>query len=334
MRLTSRKRIYHASSLILCYNSSMIKYISHQTALEFWRKRHAVNTLATQRMQNAVLNLEIPDLNALYTDNPWGLTLPLHVLVSNDNARKVNQYLRCHISSVELPSYSFVKIDPELIVSSPELCFVQMADELDKIELIRLGIELCGSYYLTGEEITEKSFDNAPPLTSVTRLSTYVARATGLRGRKKSAAALRYIVDGSASPMETVMVMRLTLPYGLGGYSLPVPILNHPIYLPGRTKPLYIADECWPSEKLILEYNSKEFHASSPEQVARDEIRRNALTAMGYQVIVITNEHMRNTVLLDRTVIEVSRILGKRQVYPNGFAQRQARLRRQLMPWL
>jgi len=312
----------------------MISFISHETALEFWRSKQASKALALQRQRIVRLTIEIPEQTEQYNVNPWGLSLPLHVLVSNGNTRKVNKYLDSHVCSVQLPDYSFIRVDPDLIVSVPELCIIQMADILEKIELVQLAIEFCGGYRLANGAISERSFDEAPALTSTAKLSAYIDKAVGLKGRKKAAAALRYIADGSASPMETIMVMRLTLPFQLGGHSLPMPALNYPIYVQGRDMPLYIADGCWPEAKLIVEYNSKQYHALEPGQVARDEIRRNDLTAMGYQVIVMTSNHLSNTSLLNKTVAEICRILGRRQQYPAGFAQRQAKLRWQLMPWL
>ena len=309
-------------------------FISHKSALEFWRSPQASEYLTSDRLRNRKLPTRAEELGSLPDISRWGLSEPLHVLVNDIGARPKSHMLYRHNCSVQLPKNSFIEVSPELLVSTPELCFVQMADEFDDIELIKLGIELCGTYRLYGEDMANQSFDSATPLTSVARLSSYVTRASGLKGRLRSEVAMRYIVDNSASPMETVMFVRFTLPYRLGGYSLPKPILNHPIYLPGRDMPLYRADQCWPEAKLIVEYNSKEYHAIEPEQIARDEIRRNALTALGYQVIIVTYDHLKSTVLLNKTVEEISKILGKRQQYPKGFAQRQAKLRRQLMPWL
>jgi len=75
-----------------------------------------------------------------------GFSSPLHVLVGSDNARKNQQGLHCHISSGEFPNGSFVRMPSGLIVSSPELCFMQMASVLSLVDLVALGYEFCGNY--------------------------------------------------------------------------------------------------------------------------------------------------------------------------------------------
>ena len=71
-----------------------------------------------------------------------GIALPLHVIVPSQAARSRCDKAVCHVSSAMFPRGSFVRIARNVLASSPELCFVQMASELSLPALIRLGFEL------------------------------------------------------------------------------------------------------------------------------------------------------------------------------------------------
>ena len=297
--------------------------------------------------------------------NFWGLATPLHVLVGSGNARKVNQNMHCHVYSGEFPDGSFVRMDSGLIVSSPELCFMQMADELSFIGLVALGYELCGSYRL-GEvsaegkehrdmtsaganalsdreaEKPKMGFRRDFPLTSLDSLSSYTARAAGLKGRKNALRALRYIAERSASPMETILSMLLTLPYSLGGYGFPKPMLNYRIEASagaGKTagkvtdkSKHYYCDLYWPEKKVDVEYDSDAFHTGS-DRIAQDAIRRNALSSMGLTVISVSRKHVFETLKMRELAHVLSKLLGKRMQFSRKeFAYRHAKLREQLLP--
>ena len=52
-----------------------------------------------------------------------------------------------------------------------------------------------------------------------------------VNGKAKAKRALKYVIDGSLSPMETMVYMLLCLPVMLGGYGLPKPEMNSIIEL-------------------------------------------------------------------------------------------------------
>ena len=74
------------------------------------------------------------------------LAFPLHVLVPDAACRSRSELATCHVSSSTYPRGSFVRLAEGVLVSSPELCFVQMATKLPPIALVRLGFELSGTY--------------------------------------------------------------------------------------------------------------------------------------------------------------------------------------------
>ena len=277
------------------------------------------------------------DARELHKGNPWDLATPLHILVGEYNARKATKSLQCHIASRQFPNGSFIQVDSKLAVSSPELCFVQMASELSLIELIALGYEFCGSYRLEENNRQGRGFRDDLPLTSVAKLEAYLSRVAGLKGSKNARRALRYITDGSASPMESALTMMLTLPYKLGGYGLPMPLLNCPVQVTKdaskttRKAKLY-CDLYWPEEQVDVEYDSDAYHAN-PSRIAKDAIRRNALTSAGVTVITLSRMQINNTAELHRVAVDLSKLLGKRLVYKaQEFTLRHAKLRSQLLP--
>ena len=284
--------------------------------------------------QTKPLNAEV-----LYAEKFWGLDLPLHVLVGSRNARKVNRNMRCHVSPGEFPDGSFVQIDSGLVVSSPELCFLQMAGKLPLIGLVALGNELCGKYRLGKENADGKGFRGDSPITSVDSLNSYAAKVAGLKGRKSALMALPFIADGSASPMETILAMLLVLPYRLGGYGFPMPLFNYRIDVKvgaGKTagKSKYYCDLYWPDKKVAVEYDSDAYHTGS-ERIEQDAIKRNALSSMGVTVVTMSRLQVIETSKLRESAEVLSRLLGKRLKCPaKEFKYRHAELRDQLLPKL
>ena len=311
-------------------------FISHRTALEFWKAAQASVALEGKKLRKNPPTKPM-DGKKLHVSKPWNLTMPIHILVSNKNARRANESIQYHIASRQFPSGSFIQVDSKLAVSSPELCFVQMASELSLVELIELGYEFCGSYRLEENNKQGRGFRDELPLTSVVKLDSYLSRVAGLKGSKNARRALRYIADGSASPMESALTMMLTLPYMLGGYGLPMPLLNCPVQVAKdaskitRKAKLY-CDLYWPEEQVDVEYDSDAYHAN-PSRIAKDAIRRNALISAGVTVITLTRMQINNTAELHQVAVDLSKLLGKRLVYKMPeFTMRHAKLRSHLLP--
>jgi very-short-patch-repair endonuclease len=108
--------------------------------------------------------------------------------------------------------------------------------------------------------------------------------------------ASKYVVDGCASPMEAKVVAIMTLPGRLGGFGLPLPESNVPIVLDAekskqfhRTE--FYPDFIWRDKKLIVEYDSNEWHFendASGSKAKRDRKRADALVSLGYIVRSLT----------------------------------------------
>jgi len=311
--------------------------ISHQSALEFWRKAHAKSNLTGKKLRIMKPQLEKLDIKELQSERLRSLAMPLHVLVGSSDARKDSRKLNCHVRSGEFPSGSFIRMDSSLIVSSPELCFVQMAGEISLIELIALGYELCGSYRLDRERADNQGFRKDLPLTNISSLSLYIEKSAGMIGRKNALKALRFIAEGSASPMETILSMLLSLPYNLGGYGFPKPLLNYRIDVPvnarkekGQSK--YYCDLYWLDKKVDVEYDSDTHHTGS-DRIAEDAIRRNALTSMGVTVVSVSRRQVIEYKKTQELADVLSKLLGRRLQYTKKeLILRRAKLLEKLLP--
>ncbi len=308
-------------------------FISHSSALEFWRREQA--KIATRGNVDFAGHLPATmcDASAIRESSLLGLTKPLHILVGNDTLRKSTANLHCHIDSGHFPKGSFVQLKNGILISSPELCIVQMAKELSLAELTALIFELCGTYRINPTDI-ERGFRDDSPLTNIEKIRQFTLSTTGHIGLKSTRNSLKFAVEGSASPMETILTMLLTLPYRLGGYSLPIPKLNYPVEtLSMRGKPKAkpkICDLFWPDKLIDVEYDSAFYHTQA-ERIDKDAARRNALTATGIVVVTVTKQQIINAQKFRTLVGVLSKLLDRRLKMPKDFAAKHVRLRRQLM---
>jgi len=277
----------------------------------------------------------------LHHGENWGLSLPLDIMVGTVNARRSSKAVRSRVYSKPLPYGAFINAGNGLYVSSPEFCFLQMAGDYSLAKLIMLGLELCGSYSLpckdsagADQNASEQAVFDIKPLTNKKKIEAFAARIGGWTGHSNSQAlrALRYIADDSASPMETILVILLTLPYKRGGYGLPTPELN------GRIDPkkgaerfigrgFYRGDLLWRKYGVVAEYNSDAEHAS-PERIANDAIRRNDLNLCGIHEVTVTKKQLYDAELFDNVARQIAAKIGRELRYKKtGFPEARKELR-------
>lgn len=159
-------------------------YLSHSSSLTFWSS-FEISSGALARCQDSrspswrkdeplpseckVTELLIRELARM--PELEGIALPLHVIVPSQAARSRCGKVACHVSSAMFPRGSFVRIARNVLASSPELCFVQMASELSLPALIRLGFELCGTYGVATVGKADFRFERPSPLPPASRAS-------------------------------------------------------------------------------------------------------------------------------------------------------------------
>lgn len=304
--------------------------IGYSSALNYWQSvgpnllcdytKRRIDT----RKAAKTLNLAIKPSYQLGEWMPYGCTLPLEVLVGAKEARTNTDVMTSRLCS-KVPVSSFVSAGRDFYISTPEFCFLQMAQSLSLIQLIRLGFELCGTYSIDENSNMTSRKDS---LTSVIKLKVLVESATYISGSEKALQALRYIQNNSASPMETKLVMYLCLPYRLGGYGLPWPHLNYRIDIAAQDSHLAdrsfcVCDLAWPDKKLAVEYDSLEYHIN-PERQASDTSRRTTLAALGWTIVTVSANDVRHDYELNRLASQLSKMTGKRLRY-NEHTHRVAR---------
>jgi len=165
------------------------------------------------------------------------------------------------------------------------------------------------------QKAAEKRQYGRVPLTTVRELRAFAPRMEGAKGYKNAERALRYIIDGSASPMETILVMMLTLPHKLGGYGLPHPEMNKRIdigkaakHRPGRA--FYKCDLIWEKAAIAVEYDSDMCHTGA-DRIADDSRKRFDMTVLGIEPISLTNRQVRNAVEFDAFAKLIAAKLGR-----------------------
>lgn len=197
-------------------------FIGGRSALEYWRavkSRDEAKPTRAKPAEGVVPKMQ--EIRSVDFSSLGIVTDPVVLIAKDARARRIVKGVRFRVWSECVTSGSFVKVSHGVFVASPEACFAQMAGELSFEQLVKLGMELCGSYALSSR--ADAGFLFREPLTSVRRLRCYLEKASGMNGAKRARASLSYVLDGSASPAETNLVMLLCLSTRRGGYGLPLP---------------------------------------------------------------------------------------------------------------
>lgn len=296
-------------------------YLSHRSALDYWRSHPVDGQRISYSRGKAVFAPKrdcdpcevLQDLVGLTPDL---FRFPIHVLVPDKSLRIRSKHVVSHIWQGPVPSNSFAVASKskEVYVASIELCFVQMGESSDFRKLICLGDEFCGSYSIRNS--SSQGFVNRAALSSASKIGTYLAAVRGVHGISVARRALRYVIDGSASPMETIVVVLLCLPCSLGGYGIPWPNLNYriaPSWAMAQMveKSSYVCDLCWPEARFSIEYDSDFWHTGSL-RIDRDSRRRNALLSLGFEVMTLTKGQVFEYRAFDRFARQVAKCLGYR----------------------
>ena len=274
-------------------------FLSHASALTYWREHFPLDSeigkpAHVSTAENYVYQKS--DILALVPESWIDPGHPVDVLVFDANQRRQSKRIRSHLWSSSIPTGAFYR-DRGIYVSSPEFTFLQMAPQLSIHQLIALGCELCGTYVLLPKNRQHPgAIDDHPkriaPLTNIDRLNAFLAQAEGAQGIRKARRAMRFIAEGSRSPMETMTFMLLCLSPLLGGYGLPKASLNPEIPLDDEARVVAQqrkaqGDICWPDQSLDIEYNG-EVHAGL-QKMREDAGRVLGIESMGWHVITITS---------------------------------------------
>lgn len=238
---------------------------------------------------------------------------PLDVLVND--AAKVHrlQGVRCICTRLEAAAGSLLEVAgcDDVFVLTPAQHYVVRARDLDFVGCCLLAMELCGSYLLR-PDLPQGFQTLQKPLASAPALARQLGRNRGMPRTAQALKALLHTCDGSASPMESAIVLLLVLPPSAGGYGLPLPQLNPKVGISSAASRLLDGvrsvrpDILWPDAKVGLEYDSRSFHTQ--HNADHDRARRTALQTAGIEPISITPQLVEDVEAFD----EVAHLVGKR----------------------
>ncbi|WP_139653611.1 endonuclease domain-containing protein [Raoultibacter phocaeensis] len=312
------------------------------SALEFWRydcsttQRRLVHGGALRKNSSTFTKPDGEQIETLIHTGFSFLSEPIHVLVPNAAARTRNARVRCHVRPAQLPRNAFVQIAEDVFVCRSELSFIQRARNQSLALEVLDGLELCGTYRRTVG--SRPTVYQVHPVTSAAELASFAAKVGSMYGASAARQALRYIRDGSESPMESVLVVLFCFPVRLGGYGLPLPDLNFRIptsdsarKVTGRSE--FRCDLFWPEAKLVVEYDG---HGSHDELKNRsnDGSRHAALVSMGFQTLRITSENVKNVRELDAIAASIAKKLGIRtRPTERDWSAKKDQLRNEILPW-
>lgn len=226
------------------------------TALYIMRAMRSGKDRGQSRMLGRRSNMLVPDpspkrrwtrksFRQLAANVPFSLgSEPFEVAVPCKSARIRTEGVSCTIYDGGLPANAFVNLDNGICISSPELLFVELAAEMDPVEHLMLGHELCGTFARDADDPYNGpvAFE-VPPLTSASKIERFLAHAKNIRGIGVARASLACLNDNAWSPTESVISAFLRLPIGCLGFDFGELVLNPRVDLaqplPGAKKKRY-----------------------------------------------------------------------------------------------
>lgn len=263
-------------------------------------------------------------------------TSPVHLLVASESDCHECS-VAYHICKASLPVGSFMWLCEGVLIPTWPLYFVlKCRDEPSLSARLMVGMELCGSYghLVIGDRTTDAfyrqpkrdaegklvakwNYPKIKPAINCTALQNYMGQLSSMKGLARANEALRYMLDGSASPTESAFALMATMPCRLGGYGFAGMELNPEIKVPDDKRHLTRFDVYHPDGYLRaletdLEYESDENH-SGPRAVSRDKARRNDIQALGIEVKDVTWEmlsHVGSLDLLFEQLLEKEHVMG------------------------
>ena len=289
-------------------------YLAPKSSLELVRYLRSVNgeeglegTPVRKRTLNDAINtvkaLQELDVTAqLWLDH---VSSPIEALVADRAKGTSTKRLVTRVFNQQIPYGAFLDLGHGVCICTPQFAYLQLGAELDFLELLSIGMELCGSYskwaldsgrpeapYGRDSKSARSYTYDLPPAMNANRMEAFVERMKGQRGAVGARATLRWLLDGSASPMETATYLLLCLPRRVGGYGLPKPLLNPLLKIsgPSGTKERY-PDLFWLGANIDVEYNSDEDHSGEWARY-RDSKREIELTVADVRVLPLTRPQL------------------------------------------
>ena len=174
--------------------------------------------------------------------------------------------------------------------------------QLDEAISLKLIPPNCGWERVVDTKGNGTNLWNRTPLLSAADIAAFTKQAAGLRGVKQLRWAAEHMTGQTASPFEVQTSMLVSLPRNEGGMGINI-ANNVRIPLSDAARSLYDKTCCYAdifiesnidSMGVILECQGRSAHDSEAASLS-DAERTTALTSMGYDVIQITYEQIKDT---------------------------------------
>lgn len=241
---------------------------------------------------------------------PWdeldrlGLRRPIHLAVPNPSKRRSSCNVICHVFR-NPPASSFVRLSRNVYAEAPIPTLIKAAPRLPTGTLMQLIYQMLGTYQIKQGAIAQRR-----PLASLDQLVSYVQNSYRIKGLEAVRTLLPYAIENVGSPEEAQLATLLFLPERYGGQSLPLAEANARIKTSEsalvRTR---FADLLWKPWKLILEYDSNQFHTGE-DKIGHDSARRTQLQADGYHVVSMTRHQLHDPSEFRDVIHTIRRFMG------------------------
>lgn len=254
-----------------------------------------------------------------------GIKTPYHLAVPKQERRRSSQCIICH-SMADPPRHTFVRLSKHVYATGPIPTLITLANRIPLGHLMLLINQILGRYQILNRSVVERR-----PMATIRNIETYLNSLYHVRGSARVRRLLAYAVENTASPEEARLAALLLLPEDLGGKGLPPATSNERI----QTMDAHLAsprypDLFWKQHRLVLEYESDEFHTGK-DSLGKDSARRAQLQAAGYHVVTMTNRQLHNPVEFEDAVRALRRYMGLELKTPNeplsSFSEKECGLR-------
>ena len=266
----------------------------------------------------------------------------LHLMVDGKGRENIGgPWVVAHAWPGRLPKGSIVDAGHAIATSSAEFVFLQLAQRVDTIDLVRLGLELCGRYRM-GVPSQSDIFPQAgaqmggEPLTTAAQLRGYLARSPEVPGIVDARKAATLVADGMMSAHAAALYLLLCLPKDLGGYGLPLPrpgVITLSSQRNTRTRGDHLVSELfWPKARVGLECATAEVPPTAEfARMARE--REDSLMRGEARTIVLSASDIADLATMHAVARQLARRLGVRMPLLNRrFRVARKTLRSRIVP--
>lgn len=262
----------------------------------------------------------VPELKwreAVGLHEKYSTEIPLHCLVAYDYLRRNSDTLKCGVSTQAAALSSFVRLNGENFIVSPEMCAFGIAKEADLVSTVFAITELCSAFSLVGA--AGSGYRTHLPFSTLERMNRLASQLKYVSGLVRFREACQLSVECAASPMEAVLALLLCLPEQLGGYGLPRPLLNPLLLSDGvdanksfiltgaPEQGAFYGDLVFEDKRIVIEYASKQNHE---QRWDRDMLRANELLDRGFTVMSVTPSELFDQKRMHLLVGKIARQLG------------------------